>query len=166
MHTYNKLDINIHKTKVDGQCRKRMLFRGRVCQIFLGATYQNGKNRPNDHKIGVPNGRMSIKYTNISHCKTLQNVPELGFLVWKCTICQPCFVVFGYLHCNCLRRRFRIHCNNLRRCFRIHCNCLRRRFRIHCNNLRRCFRTHCNCLRRRLRIHCNCLLTSMFSDTL
>jgi hypothetical protein len=28
------------------------------CQIFLGTTYQNGKERyiPNDHKIYIPNG--------------------------------------------------------------------------------------------------------------
>jgi hypothetical protein len=34
---------------------------------------------------------MVIKYTNIFHCKTFQNLPKLGFLVWKCTIWQPCF---------------------------------------------------------------------------
>jgi hypothetical protein len=32
---------------------------------------------------------VSIKYTNISHCKTLQNLPKFGFLVWKQTIWQP-----------------------------------------------------------------------------
>jgi hypothetical protein len=32
---------------------------------------------------------MVIKYTNIFHCKTLQNLPRLGFLVWKQTIWQP-----------------------------------------------------------------------------
>jgi hypothetical protein len=26
---------------------------------------------------------MAIKYANICHCKTLQNLPKLGFLVWK-----------------------------------------------------------------------------------
>jgi hypothetical protein len=34
---------------------------------FLGTTYQNGKNIPNDHKIGIPNDhkiyQMTIKYT-------------------------------------------------------------------------------------------------------
>jgi hypothetical protein len=26
---------------------------------------------------------MSIKYTIIFHCETLQNLPKFGFLVWK-----------------------------------------------------------------------------------
>jgi hypothetical protein len=29
-------------------------------------------------------------YTKIFHSKTLQNLPKLGFLVWKQTIWQPC----------------------------------------------------------------------------
>jgi hypothetical protein len=33
---------------------------------------------------------MAIKYTNIFQSKTLQNLPELGFLVRKQTIWQPC----------------------------------------------------------------------------
>jgi hypothetical protein len=41
----------------------------------------------------ISNGRkidqMVIKYTNIFNCKTLQNLPKLGFLVWKQTIWQP-----------------------------------------------------------------------------
>jgi hypothetical protein len=32
---------------------------------------------------------MSIKYTNIFHCKALQNIPKFGFLGWKHTIWQP-----------------------------------------------------------------------------
>jgi hypothetical protein len=32
---------------------------------------------------------MAIKYTNIVHFKALQNLPELGFLVWNYTIWQP-----------------------------------------------------------------------------
>jgi hypothetical protein len=32
---------------------------------------------------------MAIKYTNIFHCKTLQSLPKLEFLVWKQTIRQP-----------------------------------------------------------------------------
>jgi hypothetical protein len=27
--------------------------------------------------------QVSTKYTNILHCKTLTNLPKLGFLVWK-----------------------------------------------------------------------------------
>jgi hypothetical protein len=33
--------------------------------------------------------QVSIKYTNIFYCKTLQNLPKFGFLVWKQTIWQP-----------------------------------------------------------------------------
>jgi hypothetical protein len=33
--------------------------------------------------------QVSIKYTNIFQCKTLQNLPKFGFLVWKHTIWQP-----------------------------------------------------------------------------
>jgi hypothetical protein len=34
--------------------------------------------------------QVAIKYTNIFQCKTLQNLPKFGFLVWKQTIWQPC----------------------------------------------------------------------------
>jgi hypothetical protein len=34
--------------------------------------------------------QVSIKYTDIFHCKTLQNLHKFGFLVWKQTIWQPC----------------------------------------------------------------------------
>jgi hypothetical protein len=47
-------------------------------------------NIPKDRKMD----QMSIKYTNIFHCKTLQNVPKctkFGFLVWNHAIWQPCF---------------------------------------------------------------------------
>jgi hypothetical protein len=63
------------------------------CQIFLGTTYQNGKNIqnvPNGHK--KPFGRkidiMATKNTNIFHCNTFQNLPKLIFLVRKFTIWQ------------------------------------------------------------------------------
>jgi hypothetical protein len=36
--------------------------------------------------------QMVIKYTKIFHCKTPQNLPKLGFLVWKQTIWQSCFI--------------------------------------------------------------------------
>jgi hypothetical protein len=32
---------------------------------------------------------MAIEYTNLFHCKALQNLPKLGFLVWKYPIWQP-----------------------------------------------------------------------------
>jgi hypothetical protein len=32
---------------------------------------------------------MVIKYTNIYHSKAIQNLPKLGFLVWKQNIWQP-----------------------------------------------------------------------------
>jgi hypothetical protein len=65
---------------------------------FFYSIYQNGKNIPKKHKYTnwrqtIPNGRkidqMVIKYTNIVHCKTLQNLPKSGFFVWKCAIWQP-----------------------------------------------------------------------------
>jgi hypothetical protein len=34
--------------------------------------------------------QMDMKRTNIWHCKALQNLPKLGFLVWKFAIWQPC----------------------------------------------------------------------------
>jgi hypothetical protein len=42
-------------------------------------------NISNGRKIG----QMVRKYTKIFHCNTLQNLPKLGFLVWKQTIWQP-----------------------------------------------------------------------------
>jgi hypothetical protein len=38
------------------QCEELGVMQG--CQIdFLGTAYQNGKNIPNNHKIGIPNDR-------------------------------------------------------------------------------------------------------------
>jgi hypothetical protein len=37
--------------------------------------------------------QVSIKYVNIFRCKTLQYLPQFGFLVWKQTIWQPCSIV-------------------------------------------------------------------------
>jgi hypothetical protein len=69
------------------------------CRIFLSAIYQNGGNGPNSHKIYQMAikyikcrkiHQMSKQYSNILHCKTLQNLPKLRwFLVWKLTIWQP-----------------------------------------------------------------------------
>jgi hypothetical protein len=49
-----------------------------------GETYQNTmnytkcpQNITKDRKMGL----VSIKYTNIFHCKTLQNLPKFAFLV-------------------------------------------------------------------------------------
>jgi hypothetical protein len=53
--------------------------------------------------------QVSIKYSNIFHCKTLQNLPKFGFLVLKQTIWQPC--VRPILQCNqCvqIRRNFAV----------------------------------------------------------
>jgi hypothetical protein len=43
------------------------------------------QNIPNIRKIY----QKAIKYTNIFHCKSLQNWPELLFFVWKYAIWQP-----------------------------------------------------------------------------
>jgi hypothetical protein len=40
--------------------------------------------------LGIKIDRMSSKYTNIIHCKAVQNLRKLGFLVWKYSIWQPC----------------------------------------------------------------------------
>jgi hypothetical protein len=73
---------------------------GQGCQIFIGPKYQSGEkytklpqNIPNGHKI-FPMAvkyvdQMVIKYTKIFRSKTFQNLPKLGFLVWKQTIWQP-----------------------------------------------------------------------------
>jgi hypothetical protein len=39
--------------------------------------------------------QVSIKYTNIIHCKTLQNLPNF-FIIWKQTIWQPCLYRYMY----------------------------------------------------------------------
>jgi hypothetical protein len=59
------------------------------------------KSRPNNQEINqvsinMANVRkyiyqMDIKCTSIFYCKTLQNLPKFGFLVWKYTIWQPWF---------------------------------------------------------------------------
>jgi hypothetical protein len=57
------------------------------CQIFLGKTYQNGKNYtklpqniPNVHKLfqmAVKYCILSLKYINIFHCKTPSNFTQI-----------------------------------------------------------------------------------------
>jgi hypothetical protein len=32
----------------------------------------------------------TMRFTDIFHCQTLQNLPKLGFFAWKYTIWQPC----------------------------------------------------------------------------
>jgi hypothetical protein len=46
--------------------------------------------------------QVSLKYTIIFHCKTLQNLPKFGFLVWKQTIWQPCL---NHFFAACLQRQ-------------------------------------------------------------
>jgi hypothetical protein len=40
---------------------------------------------------------MEREYTNLFYSKALQNLPDLGFLVWKYTIWQPCKLL-KYVH--------------------------------------------------------------------
>jgi hypothetical protein len=61
-------------------------FQDQGCQIFLGTINQQGggntklpQNILNCRKID----QMSIKYTNILHCKAHQNLPKFRFLVSK-----------------------------------------------------------------------------------
>jgi hypothetical protein len=80
--------------------------RDRVTRFFFVQIYQNGKNIPIDHKLYQTAinytkwpkiFQMVIKYKNIFHSKALQILPKLGFLVWKQTIWQPCFVTVRYV---------------------------------------------------------------------
>jgi hypothetical protein len=70
--------------------------RARVARFLLFHTYQNRKKYQmtknyTTRQYIVPNGRkivqMVIKYNNILHVhvysKALQNIPKIGFLVWK-----------------------------------------------------------------------------------
>jgi hypothetical protein len=59
--------------------------RGKIYQITTNRTKCQW-NITKDRKMD----QVSIKYTNIFHCKTLKNFPKFGFLVWKQTIWQPC----------------------------------------------------------------------------
>jgi hypothetical protein len=58
--------------------------RGKIHQITTNCT-KCQYNITKDHKMD----QVSIKYTNIFYCKTLQNLPNFIFLVWKQTIWQP-----------------------------------------------------------------------------
>jgi hypothetical protein len=64
-------------TKIDQMVTKNRPNGSKIDQMAV--------NRPNGSKIDQP----AIKYTNIFHCKTLQNLPKSGFLVRKYTIWQP-----------------------------------------------------------------------------
>jgi hypothetical protein len=64
------------------------------CQIFcdtiipkLRKMYQMTTKLPNGRNVF----QMALNYTNIFHFKALQNLPLLGFLVWKCTVWQTCY---------------------------------------------------------------------------
>jgi hypothetical protein len=70
----------------------------RVARFFLTQYIKTRENIPNNHNIAkwpkdIPNDRkifsMAIKYTSIFQSKVLQNLPKMGFLVWKQTIWQP-----------------------------------------------------------------------------
>jgi hypothetical protein len=56
----------------------------RVDRFFLVQHTKTGKNIPKLLQ-NIPNGseidRMAIPFTNIFHCKKLQNLPKFGFLV-------------------------------------------------------------------------------------
>jgi hypothetical protein len=59
--------------------------RCRVARLFLVQRTKTEKMYQNDYKIY----EKVIKFINICHCKTLQNLPKLGLLVWKYSIWQP-----------------------------------------------------------------------------
>jgi hypothetical protein len=56
----------------------------KICQSTITYT-KKPLNMPNGYKIY----QVAIKYTNIFHRMTLQNLSKLLFLVWKQTIWQP-----------------------------------------------------------------------------
>jgi hypothetical protein len=58
--------------------------RGKIYQITIKYT-KWPQNIPNCRKVDP----MAIKYSNIFHCKTLQNLPKMVILVWKQIIWQP-----------------------------------------------------------------------------
>jgi hypothetical protein len=88
-----KISIHLGATGVNSSDRrsKGLIFSATTqsedqgCQIVLGTTYQNAKNIPNKHKIYkmavCKVDQMAINFTNIFHCKTLQNLPKRGFWV-------------------------------------------------------------------------------------
>jgi hypothetical protein len=62
----------------------------RVARFVLVQNTKTGKNIPNYHELYQMSikykkdrkmDQVSIKYANIFHCKTLQNLPKFGFLV-------------------------------------------------------------------------------------
>jgi hypothetical protein len=75
---------------------------GQGCQIFLGPTYQNWKNIPNNPNIcqmatkytnGHRMDQMAIKYTKICHCKSLRNLPKIMIFGFK--ICHLATLVWA-----------------------------------------------------------------------
>jgi hypothetical protein len=85
------------------------------CQIFLGTTYQNGEkntkwpqNKYTKWRLNISNGhkinQVLIKYTKVFYCKTHQNLPALGVLVWKQTIWQPWSKIRRLIKRNCCFR--------------------------------------------------------------
>jgi hypothetical protein len=59
-------------------CWYKIPTREKIYQITTNYT-KCRSNTTKDRKMD----QVSIKYTNIFHCKTLQNVPKFGFLVWQ-----------------------------------------------------------------------------------
>jgi hypothetical protein len=53
-HHFAERSINVAKNVWE----KKTFGPAQGCQIFLGTTYQNGKNVPNNQQIGIPNGHI------------------------------------------------------------------------------------------------------------
>jgi hypothetical protein len=95
------------KARIVSQRRWKVYLSEQGCQIFLGTKYQNGKILSNYHELYQMSinitkdskmDQVTIKYSNIFHWNTLQDLPKFGFLVWKQTIWQPCLRGQFYLH--------------------------------------------------------------------
>jgi hypothetical protein len=86
------------------RCARRYMPTSRVARFFLVQTTKWRKytkiprSIPNVNKNITVIDQVSIKYTNIFHCKTLQNLPKFGFFVWKENIWQPCLHPSAYLN--------------------------------------------------------------------
>jgi hypothetical protein len=100
MHICDKWQLILHYTKTFAKCRTAKYASEAGLPDFswymipkLEKMYQMNtkciqwaRHIPNVHKIF----QMARKYFTIFQSQALQNLPKLGFLVWKQTIWQPC----------------------------------------------------------------------------
>jgi hypothetical protein len=96
IYVHNSSEGLVSSPFVKGRPHSVSLFCHQGCQIFVDEIYQNGEKYfklTNGHKLHpmvqlyLPNDPniflMVLNFTNIFHCKKLQNLPKVGFLVRK-----------------------------------------------------------------------------------